>query len=48
MKISQQIRAEHGEGSTAVDQAEAVVAGMKAESEECAAHGNRVHLPQAD
>ncbi|MBV6701744.1 phosphomethylpyrimidine synthase ThiC [Kitasatospora aureofaciens] len=50
MKISQKIRDEHGDGSTAVDteyDADAV-AGMKAKSEEFAEHGNRVYLPLAD
>ncbi|MDH6127584.1 phosphomethylpyrimidine synthase ThiC [Kitasatospora sp. GP82] len=50
MKISQQIRDEHGDGSTAVAtefDAEAV-AGMAAKSEEFAASGNRVYLPLAD
>ena len=50
MKISQKIRDEHGDGSTAVRSgfdAEAV-AGMQAKSEEFAANGNRVYLPLAD
>ncbi|KJK54963.1 thiamine biosynthesis protein ThiC [Saccharothrix sp. ST-888] len=50
MKISQQIRSEHGGGSTAVPSgydAEAL-AGMAAKSEEFAAQGNRVYLPLAD
>ena len=53
MKISQKIRAEHGDGSTAVAtefDADAV-AGMAAKSEEFeefAAQGNRVYLPLAD
>ena len=50
MKISQKIRDEHGDGSTAVAtgfDAEAV-AGMAAKSEEFAAQGNRVYLPLAD
>ncbi|MFJ7273499.1 phosphomethylpyrimidine synthase ThiC [Kitasatospora sp. NPDC098663] len=50
MKISQKIRDEHGDGSTAVSteyDAEAVE-GMKAMSEEFAAQGNRVYLPLAD
>ncbi|WP_441251092.1 phosphomethylpyrimidine synthase ThiC [Kitasatospora sp. McL0602] len=50
MKISQKIRDEHGDGSTAVAtefDAEAV-AGMAAKSEEFAASGNRVYLPLAD
>ncbi|MFG3051074.1 phosphomethylpyrimidine synthase ThiC [Kitasatospora sp. NPDC048239] len=50
MKISQQIRDEHGDGSSAVASgydAEAL-AGMQAKSEEFAEHGNRVYLPLAD
>ncbi|WP_354641638.1 phosphomethylpyrimidine synthase ThiC [Kitasatospora camelliae] len=50
MKISQKIRDEHGDGSTAVESgfdAEAL-AGMQAKSEEFAAQGNRVYLPLAD
>ncbi|MFF2039609.1 phosphomethylpyrimidine synthase ThiC [Kitasatospora sp. NPDC058170] len=50
MKISQQIRDEHGDGSSAVASgfdAEAL-AGMQAKSEEFAAQGNRVYLPLAD
>ncbi|MFJ3787922.1 phosphomethylpyrimidine synthase ThiC [Kitasatospora sp. NPDC090091] len=50
MKISQKIRDEHGDGSTAVQSgydAEAL-AGMQAKSEEFAAQGNRVYLPMAD
>ncbi|MQS13134.1 phosphomethylpyrimidine synthase ThiC [Streptomyces kaniharaensis] len=50
MKISQKIRDEHGDGSTAVNtdyDAEAV-AGMQAMSEEFKAQGNRVYLPLAD
>ncbi|MEU6231703.1 phosphomethylpyrimidine synthase ThiC [Kitasatospora sp. NPDC047058] len=50
MKISQKIRDEHGEGSSAVASgfdAEAL-AGMQAKSEEFAAQGNRVYLPLAD
>ncbi|MFI9330575.1 thiamine biosynthesis protein ThiC [Kitasatospora sp. NPDC052868] len=50
MKISQQIRDEHGDGSSAVASgydAEAL-AGMQAKSEEFAEHGNRVHLPLID
>ncbi|WP_327679158.1 phosphomethylpyrimidine synthase ThiC [Kitasatospora sp. NBC_00458] len=50
MKISHQIREEHGDGSTAVAtefDAEAL-AGMQAKSEEFAAQGNRVYLPLAD
>ncbi|GAA2134125.1 hypothetical protein GCM10009760_11080 [Kitasatospora kazusensis] len=51
-RISQKIREEHGDGSTAVAtdagfDAEAV-AGMAAKSEEFAASGNRVYLPLAD
>ncbi|KJK54750.1 phosphomethylpyrimidine synthase ThiC [Saccharothrix sp. ST-888] len=52
MKISQQIRNEHGDGSTAVatdtDFDAEAVAGMAAKSEEFAASGNRVYLPLAD
>ncbi|AUY50696.1 phosphomethylpyrimidine synthase ThiC [Streptomyces sp. CB01881] len=53
MKISQQIRDEHGDGSTAVTSAAAgydaeALAGMQAKSEEFAAQGNRVYLPLAD
>ncbi|MFD5462058.1 phosphomethylpyrimidine synthase ThiC [Kitasatospora sp. NPDC127059] len=50
MKISQKIRDEHGDGSSAVQSdfdAEAL-AGMQAKSEEFAAQGNRVYLPMAD
>ncbi|GAB2689649.1 phosphomethylpyrimidine synthase ThiC [Kitasatospora kifunensis] len=50
MKISQKIRDEHGEGSTAVNSefdAEAL-AGMAEKSAEFAAQGNRVYLPLAD
>ncbi|MEV4559514.1 phosphomethylpyrimidine synthase ThiC [Kitasatospora sp. NPDC049285] len=50
MKISQQIRADHGDGSSAMQSdvdAEAL-AGMQAKSEEFAARGNRVYLPLAD
>ncbi|MFF2951022.1 phosphomethylpyrimidine synthase ThiC [Kitasatospora sp. NPDC057965] len=50
MKISQKIRDEHGDGSTAVESgydAEAE-AGMQAMSEEFKAHGNKVYLPLAD
>ncbi|MFJ2862885.1 thiamine biosynthesis protein ThiC [Kitasatospora sp. NPDC087314] len=50
MKISQKIRDEHGDGSTAVSSgfdAEAL-AGMQAKSEEHAERGNRVYLPLAD
>ncbi|GAA5006204.1 phosphomethylpyrimidine synthase ThiC [Kitasatospora paranensis] len=50
MKISQKIREEHGDGSTAVRSAadEEAEAGMRAMSEEFAAQGNRVYLPLAD
>ncbi|MER8183371.1 phosphomethylpyrimidine synthase ThiC [Kitasatospora sp. NPDC094015] len=54
MKISQQIRAEHGGGSTAVGATGGTgygteaLAGMQAKSEEFAANGNRVYLPLAD
>ncbi|WP_405012248.1 phosphomethylpyrimidine synthase ThiC [Kitasatospora sp. NBC_01539] len=50
MKISQKIRDEHGDGSTAVAPAvdADALAGMQAKSEEFAAHGNRVYLPLAD
>ncbi|MFI8080051.1 phosphomethylpyrimidine synthase ThiC [Kitasatospora sp. NPDC086009] len=50
MKISQQIRAEHGDGSSAVasDYDAEALAGMRAKSEEFAEHGNRVYLPIAD
>ncbi|MBD0691959.1 phosphomethylpyrimidine synthase ThiC [Streptomyces sp. CBMA123] len=50
MKISQKIRDEHGDGSTAVTgdfDAEAL-AGMAEKSAEFAAQGNRVYLPLAD
>ncbi|MFE7191141.1 thiamine biosynthesis protein ThiC [Kitasatospora sp. NPDC057541] len=50
MKISQKIRDEHGDGSTAVESgydAEAE-AGMQAMSAEFKAHGNKVYLPMAD
>ncbi|MFC5667097.1 phosphomethylpyrimidine synthase ThiC [Kitasatospora misakiensis] len=50
MKISQKIRDEHGDGSSAVAtefDAEAL-AGMQAKSAEFAAQGNRVYLPLAD
>jgi phosphomethylpyrimidine synthase len=43
MKISQDIRREHG-GGPALDPEE----GMKRKSEEFAASGNRVYLPIAD
>ncbi|MFF1793184.1 thiamine biosynthesis protein ThiC [Kitasatospora sp. NPDC058263] len=50
MKISQQIRAEHGDGSSAgaSDYDAEALAGMRAKSEEFAEHGNRVYLPIAD
>jgi len=50
MKISQKIRDEHGDGSTAVatEFDSDAVAGMAAKSEEFAASGNRVYLPLAD
>jgi phosphomethylpyrimidine synthase len=50
MKISQKIREEHGDGSTAVRSAtdEEAEAGMRARSEGFAAQGNRVYLPLAD
>lgn len=50
MKISQQIRDEHGDGSTAVDAAYSpeALAGMQAKSSEFAAQGGRVYLPIAD
>ncbi|MGA5704663.1 phosphomethylpyrimidine synthase ThiC [Peterkaempfera bronchialis] len=54
MKISQDIRAAHGDGRTAaITAAEAEAeaeaeAGMRAKSDEFAAHGNRVYLPLAD
>ncbi|MGC0415307.1 phosphomethylpyrimidine synthase ThiC [Embleya sp. AB8] len=50
MKISQKIRDEHGDGSSAVrtDFDAEALAGMQAKSEEFAAHGNRVYLPLAD
>ncbi|MFJ6777394.1 thiamine biosynthesis protein ThiC [Kitasatospora sp. NPDC091257] len=50
MKISQKIRDEHGDGSTAVSSgfdAEAL-AGMAEKWAEFAARGNRVYLPLAD
>ncbi|MFJ3217021.1 phosphomethylpyrimidine synthase ThiC [Kitasatospora sp. NPDC086801] len=50
MKISQKIRDEHGDGSTAVNtefDADAL-AGMAEKSAEFAAQGNRVYLPLAD
>ncbi|MFJ8040226.1 phosphomethylpyrimidine synthase ThiC [Kitasatospora sp. NPDC096147] len=50
MKISQKIRDEHGDGSSAVatDFDADALAGMQAKSEEFAAAGNRVYLPLAD
>jgi phosphomethylpyrimidine synthase len=50
MKISQKIRDEHGDGSTAVASAldGEAEAGMAAMSAEFAAKGNRVYLPLAD
>ncbi|MFG2819515.1 phosphomethylpyrimidine synthase ThiC [Kitasatospora sp. NPDC048365] len=50
MKISQKIRDEHGDGSSAVasDFDAEALAGMQAKSEEFAAQGNRVYLPLAD
>ncbi|MFD4911447.1 phosphomethylpyrimidine synthase ThiC [Kitasatospora purpeofusca] len=50
MKISQKIREEHGDGSTAVEAgyAEDALAGMAEKSAEFAAQGNRVYLPLAD
>ncbi|MFJ9445593.1 hypothetical protein ACIRRH_27580 [Kitasatospora sp. NPDC101235] len=50
MKISQKIRDEHGEGSTAVttDFDAEVLAGMAEKSAEFAAQSNRVYLPLAD
>jgi phosphomethylpyrimidine synthase len=50
MKISQKIRADHGDGSSAVatDFDADALAGMQAKSEEFAATGNRVYLPLAD
>ncbi|HSA49868.1 MAG TPA: phosphomethylpyrimidine synthase ThiC [Yinghuangia sp.] len=50
MKISQQIRDEHGDGSSAVESGYGpeVLEGMRAKSEEFAAQGNRVYLPIAD
>ncbi|MGW4652422.1 phosphomethylpyrimidine synthase ThiC [Kitasatospora sp. NPDC004289] len=50
MKISQKIRDEHGDGSSAVatDFDAEALAGMQAKSEEFAAAGNRVYLPLAD
>lgn len=46
MRISHDIRAEHGDGvvATEVD----AEAGMRAKSREFAASGNRVYLPLAD
>ncbi|MEE1828230.1 phosphomethylpyrimidine synthase ThiC [Streptomyces sp. BE20] len=50
MKISQQIRDQHGDGSTAVNAGYGAdaVAGMAEKSAEFAAQGNRVYLPLAD
>ncbi|WP_439675921.1 phosphomethylpyrimidine synthase ThiC [Embleya sp. MST-111070] len=54
MRISHDIRAEHGDGaaaatdSAAVASAEEAEAGMRAKSAEFAAAGNRVYLPLAD
>ncbi|MEV6210404.1 hypothetical protein [Kitasatospora sp. NPDC051914] len=50
MKISQKIRGEHGDGSTAVESGydSEAPAGRAEESAEFAAQGNRVHLPLAD
>ncbi len=50
MKISQKIRDEHGDGSSAVptDFDAEVLAGMAEKSAEFAAQGNRVYLPLAD
>ncbi|WP_230210205.1 thiamine biosynthesis protein ThiC [Streptomyces kaniharaensis] len=50
MKISQKIRDEHGDGSTAVntDYDAEGVAGMQAMSEGFRAQGNWVYLPLAD
>ncbi|MEU8132000.1 phosphomethylpyrimidine synthase ThiC [Streptodolium elevatio] len=49
MKISRQIRDEHGDGSSAVDSAydAEALAGMQAKSAEFAAQGGRVYLPLA-
>ncbi len=50
MKISQRIRDEHGDGSSAVESGydPEALAGMRAKSEEFAAQGGRVSLPLAD
>ncbi|MEV6975768.1 phosphomethylpyrimidine synthase ThiC [Kitasatospora sp. NPDC093806] len=50
MKISQRIRAEHGDGATAApsDYDAEAIAGMAEKSAEFAAQGNRVYLPLAD
>ncbi|WP_328959334.1 phosphomethylpyrimidine synthase ThiC [Kitasatospora purpeofusca] len=50
MKISQKIREEHGDGSTAVESGYGAdaLAGMAEKSAEFAAQGNRVYLPLAD
>ncbi|WP_158702258.1 hypothetical protein [Kitasatospora sp. MMS16-BH015] len=50
MKISQKIRDEHGDGSTAVasDFDAEALAGMAEKSAEFAAQGNKVYLPMAD
>ncbi|UGQ15184.1 phosphomethylpyrimidine synthase ThiC [Yinghuangia sp. ASG 101] len=50
MKISQKIRDEHGDGSSAVESGYGAdaLAGMRAKSEEFAAQGGRVYLPLAD
>ncbi|PBC78533.1 hypothetical protein BX265_3305 [Streptomyces sp. TLI_235] len=50
MKISQKIRDEHGDGSTAVESGydTEALAGMAEKSAEFAAQGNRVYLQLAD
>ncbi|MFI6583268.1 phosphomethylpyrimidine synthase ThiC [Embleya sp. NPDC050493] len=48
MRISHDIRAEHGDGAAAVAAEADVEAGMRAKSAEFAAAGNRVYLPLAD
>ncbi len=50
MKISQKIREEHGDGSSAVESGYGAdaLAGMAEKSAEFAAQGNRVYLPLAD
>ncbi|WP_202512801.1 phosphomethylpyrimidine synthase ThiC [Streptomyces sp. SID3343] len=49
MRISHDIRAEHGDGSSVVTEFDAeAVAGMAEKSKEFAAQGNRVYLPLAD